>query len=202
MVNVIAEPERSFLDEPLFTRPLAVTPRRLLYLGLYAATAYLALTRLPPGPKVWLPGLEVEAGVVHLAVLLGALPLIVLAFWDAPVRPETQLAWLLLGRRESVGKPRKRKAKTVRKVREGEEAKPKTIKLRASPDGYAALTLTGRIDREATIVVVVDGVELRRLKALGTWTVRIELESGEHDVEVRSLEPPAVLAAYKVIVRR
>ncbi len=204
MVEIIAEPERSFLDEPLFTRPLTLTPRRLLYLGVYALLAYLALTRLPPGPRVLLPGLELEAGIIHLAVLAAGAPLLVLAFWDAPVRPETQLAWLLLGLKAAAveSKPRGR-AKHAKKAEEArEEPKPRTIRLRAGPDGVAALTLTGRIDREATIAVVIDGVEVRRLRASGAWTVRIELEPGEHSVEVRSLEPPAALAAYRVIVER
>ncbi len=206
MVDVVAEPERSFLDESLFGSWL--TLRRLIYLVLAAASAYLVL-RLPPGPRVWIPGLEVHAGIVHvvaLSLLFGPAAYLVLV--DGPVRPETQLLWLLLGSKASMrGRGERSRAEGEARGEAGEQRREeprvaeKRVRLRLR-DEVAVFSFVVSVDRPARVEVLVDGAVYRELSVAGERQVMVELEAGEHLVEVRSVEPPAVLMRYRVIVER
>ncbi len=204
MVDVVAEPEHSFLDEPLFGSWL--TPRRLIYLVLAAASAYLVL-RLPPGPRVWIPGLEVHAGIVHvvaLSLLLGPTAYLVLV--DGPVRPETQLLWLLFGSKASMrGRGERSRVEGEARGTGEQRREPRVVEKRVRlrlRDEVAVFSFVVSVDRPARVEVLVDGAVYRELSVAGERQVMVELEAGEHLVEVRSVEPPAVLMRYRVIVER
>ena len=70
-------------------------------------------------------------------------------------------------------------------------------------EGYAVFNFVVSVDKPARVKVMVDGVVYRELNVMGERQVLVELtEPGEHLVEVRSSEPPALLARYRVVVER
>ncbi|OWJ55588.1 hypothetical protein Pdsh_02030 [Pyrodictium delaneyi] len=205
-MDVVAEPEKSFLDEPLFyAGSFAITIRRVLYGSIVAVIVLLILPKLPPGPRVWLPGLEIEAGVVHIASLVLLTPFLYLLLVDKPVRPETQLLWLILGpktRQRKAGKRREGKSREEQEEREELRVAEKQMRLRMR-EGLARFSFVVSVERPTRVQVLVDGAVYREFMADGERQVLIELdEPGGHTVEVRSTEPPAVLARYRVLVER
>ncbi|WP_156327999.1 hypothetical protein [Pyrodictium delaneyi] len=208
MVDVVAEPERGFLDEPLvYFGSFALTLRRLAYLAVIIALALVDALKMPSEPRVYLPGLELEAGVFKLLGLLPLLPFVYFFLVDRPVRPEAVLLYTLLGQKtQKAGRKRRgRSGEEQAGAEEREEPRvvEKRVTLRMRETGYAAMTLSGSAERETVLRIVVDGVEVRRLRVAGQWSSRVEFEEpGEHTVEVYSAEPPALLARYRVLVER
>ena len=67
-----------------------------------------------------------------------------------------------------------------------------SLLVMAEATAFVAATALGRLPVESGL-----------LSGAGQWSSRVELdEPGGHAVEVRSTEPPAVLARYRVLVER